>query len=80
MDFIWSSLGWGILITSIVTTAIDQSYQDFGIRICDRITQEVREQCIDAMREERDFNSLAILTMILSTSAVASFQPRKQDK
>ena len=68
----WSAVGWGFLISCIASTLINQSYQDFGIRICDQMSDAVRQDCITAMRKEvqSGFNELAISIWVIAAVAV----------
>ncbi len=76
------SIGWGLLISSFVSSTIDQNYQNFGIRICNQLPDKVSIDCFDAVKEERreGFYSLAILIWVISAIAVNQLLPNKTDE
>ena len=77
----WSAVGWGFLISCILSTAIDQSYQWFGIRICNQLPDAVNINCIYAVEKEKreGLNILLISIWVISAIAISGI-PNKTDE
>lgn len=78
---VWHAIGGGFLVSCIIATAIDQTFQGFGYEICDSLpdTGEVLRICKAAVREQTSsgFTPMAILLWVATTGVILATADRK---
>jgi hypothetical protein len=78
---VWGAIGGGFLVSCIIATAIDQSFQGFGFEICNSLpdTGDVLRICKASVREQTSsgFTPMAIFLWIAFTGVILGVQDRK---
>jgi hypothetical protein len=69
----WGAVGGGFLISCVVATAIDQTFQGFGFEICNSLpdTGDVLSICHSAVKEQTSSGFAPVLLLLWIVSAVA---------